>query len=181
MSHKSDNIKICVLISVIDVNIHTHIIHTQSDSSSGSDSSSSDSSDSESTLGSSDENFSEQVQRNRFASSQHPPVVRHLTLNDDHPPQELASGNKCGESGIPLVMPNTAVKPGKEVKAQKKQPKKEKLANYGIRGEERPTLAIKKPPPAKRSKSAGRHNSQAPQSSGHAHDKIQSLDGLFGE
>ena len=111
---------------MIDVNIHTHIMHTQSDSSSGSDSSSSDSSDSESTLGSSDENFSEQVQRNRFASSQHPTVVRHLTLNDDHPPQELASGNKCGESGIPLVMPNTAVKSGKEVKAQKKQPKKEK-------------------------------------------------------
>ena len=90
-----------------------------------------------------------------------------------------------GGSGVPMVMHNAIKAVGKEVKVQKKQPRKEKLANYGERQEDRPSLGVKKPASSRRSKAGtargGRRNSHAPQMAGHTGDKILSLDGLFSE
>ena len=76
---------------------------------------------------------------------------------------------------------------GKEVKVQKKQPRKEKLTNYGGRIEDRLSLGVKKPASSRRSKTGaaggggGRRNSHAPQMAGRAADKILSMEGLFSE
>ena len=116
--------------------------------------------------------------------------MRHLTLTDEFPSFELTSGNRrgggAGGSGLPMAMHNTVKAAGKEVKIQKKQSRKEKLANFDRRGEERPSLGVKKSTSSRRSKSrvagsGGRRNSHAPQMAGHASDKILSLDGLFSE
>ena len=88
-----------------------------------------------------------------------------------------------------MAMRNTVKGVGKEVKLQKKQPRKDKLANYhGGRREDRPSLGVKKPATSsRRSKpgvaggGGGRRNSHAPQMAGHAGDKILSMEGLFSE
>ena len=135
------------------------------------------------------------MQRHKFQP--HPPAVRHLTLTSDPPPSfELTGGSRqigggigAGGSGLPMAMHN-AVKPvGKEVKLQKKPPRKEKLANYhGGRREDRPSLGVKKPASSsRRSKpgavggGGGRRNPHTPQMAGHAGDKILSMEGLFSE
>ena len=103
-------------------------------------------------------------------------------------------GAVMGGSDIPMPMRNTVKSAvGKEVKVQKKQSRKEKLANYGGRREDRPSLGVKKPASSSRRskpRASGvggggggrRSSSHATQMAGHAHgDKILSMDGLFSE
>lgn len=139
------------------------------------------------------------MQRHKYPP--HPPAVRNLTLTSDPPPsfelagssRQIGGGIGAGGSGLaPLAMRNTVKGVGKEVKLQKKQPRKDKLANYhGGRREDRPSLGVKKPASSsRRSKpgaaeaggGGGRRNSHAPQmAAGHAGDKILSMEGLFSE
>jgi hypothetical protein len=83
-----------------------------------------------------------------------------------------------------MAMHNALKAVGKEVKVQKKQARKEKMANYGGRREDRPSLGVKKPASSRRSKSGaagGSGGRRAPQMAGHTGDKILSMDGLFSE
>ena len=71
-------------------------------------------------------------------------------------------------------------KVGKDVRLQKKPPKKVKPLHFSG-GEERPTLAGKKRPPRRNKQGVHRNSRGSRQAGGHADDKIQSLEALFGE
>lgn len=143
-------------------------------------------------MGSSDENFDESEKRNRFPSTQHQPRPAQLMALSDSSSLQSSQGLACGGSGsnkqgggnsiesLPMAVRN-AGKVGKEVKLQKKPPKKEKQIHLSG-SEEKPTLASKKGSPPRRNKSTGRRNSQAArQAGGHADKKIRSLESLFGK